>query len=109
MKPPADDQVFLVTSARQPHSQEMSGRAQKYLISMLIRTICLALAIFVATGVLRWIFVGLALLLPYVAVILANAGPAPDDEEPEFITFGQPELDGRRADPTATHEPDRVA
>jgi DUF3099 family protein len=92
MKPPADDPVFLVTSARQAHSEEMSGRTQRYLISMGIRTVCLALAIFVATGILRWVFVGLAVLLPYVAVILANAGPAPDSDQPEFITLSHPEL-----------------
>ncbi len=92
MKPPADEQVFLVTSARQAHSEEMSGRAQRYLISMGIRTVCLIMAIFFVTGLLRWVFVGLAVLLPYVAVILANAGPASDDEQPEFITAQQPEL-----------------
>jgi Protein of unknown function (DUF3099) len=97
MKRAADDQVHLVTSAQQPHSQEMSGRAQRYLISMAIRTVCLILAIFVATGVLRWVFVGLAVLLPYVAVILANAGPVHDSEQPEFVTFTHPALDAHAA------------
>jgi hypothetical protein len=99
MKQPADDQVFLVTSARQAHSEEMSGRTQRYLISMGIRTVCLVLAIFVASGILRWVFVGAAVVLPWVAVILANAAPAADDEQPEFITFDHPELDA--STPTA--------
>lgn len=36
-----------------------------------IRTVCFVAAV-VATGPMRWIFVACAILLPYVAVILAN-------------------------------------
>jgi uncharacterized membrane protein len=109
MKRVADDQVHLVTSAQQPHSQEMSGRAQRYLISMAIRTVCLILAIFVATGVLRWIFVGLAVLLPYVAVILANAAPARDNEQPEFVTFTHSAIDGPASNAHRDDDSERIA
>lgn len=37
-----------------------------------IRTVCFVLA-FVLDGVLRWTCVGLAVVLPYIAVVAANA------------------------------------
>ncbi len=45
----------------------------RYAISMAIRTVCVVLAV-VVDGPLRWVFVAGAVLLPYVAVVLANAG-----------------------------------
>ena len=59
------------------HQQQQIGR---YLFSMGIRTGCFILAIFAATsGVtwlmwLAWVFVVAAVVLPYVAVLVANAG-----------------------------------
>jgi len=44
----------------------------RYLVSMLIRTLCFIL-VFVVHGPLRWVFVAGAVFLPYVAVIYANA------------------------------------
>ena len=40
---------------------------------MAIRTVCFILAI-VASGWLRWALVAAAVFLPYVAVVMANAG-----------------------------------
>ncbi|CAM3650914.1 DUF3099 domain-containing protein [Occultella aeris] len=39
-----------------------------------IRTVCFALAIFVTITWLRWTFAALAVVLPYLAVVAANAG-----------------------------------
>ncbi len=44
----------------------------RYLVSMLIRTVCVVLVL-VVEGPLRWVFIVGAVVLPYVAVILANA------------------------------------
>jgi hypothetical protein len=44
----------------------------RYLLSMGIRTACFVGAI-VAQGWLRWTLVAAALVLPYIAVVLANA------------------------------------
>ena len=68
-----DEAVHSITTAPVSLSSDQAGRAKKYFISMMIRTVC-----FVATVVLpnpyRWItFVG-ALFLPYISVIIANAG-----------------------------------
>jgi hypothetical protein len=92
-----DEDVHLVTSASRPHSEEVSARARKYLISMGIRTICLVLAIFVLSGWLRLIAIAAALILPWFAVVIANAGPIANQEEPEFVDRSRPEL----ADPDA--------
>lgn len=45
---------------------------KRYLISMAIRTVCVVLAV-VVSGPLRWIFIAGAVLLPYIAVVMANA------------------------------------
>lgn len=80
-----DEQVHLVTSAPRPHSEVMHGRTRRYLISMGIRTVCLVLAIFVVDGWLRLVFIAAAVVLPWLAVVMANAGPVADPEQPEFI------------------------
>jgi hypothetical protein len=63
----------LITSAAPALSDDQSGRAKRYFISMMIRTIC-----FIATVLLpspwRWVTLMGALLLPYISVIVANAG-----------------------------------
>ena len=48
-------------------------RMRTYLVQMSIRLVCIFLAVFVP-GVLRWVFVAGAVVLPYTAVILVNAG-----------------------------------
>lgn len=59
---------MLPASPKDDHS----ARVRNYLISMGIRTLCFILAV-VFTGPLRWICVALAVVLPYVAVVAANA------------------------------------
>jgi hypothetical protein len=62
-----------ITSAPVSLSKDQSGRARRYFISMMIRTIC-----FIATVLLpnpyRWFTLVAALFLPYISVIVANAG-----------------------------------
>jgi len=50
----------------------MQRRAGRYLVSMGIRTLCVILVIIVP-GPLRWVFAVGAIVLPYVAVVAANA------------------------------------
>ncbi|CCI52391.1 conserved hypothetical protein [Nostocoides jenkinsii Ben 74] len=64
--------VQSVTSAHESLAEEQSARIKKYLITMAIRTACFILAV-VLTGWMRWTAVAGAVLLPYVAVVLANA------------------------------------
>jgi hypothetical protein len=50
----------------------MQHRANRYLLSMGIRTLCVILVIIVP-GPLRWVFAAGAIVLPYIAVVAANA------------------------------------
>ncbi|WP_406345186.1 DUF3099 domain-containing protein [Streptomyces sp. NBC_00648] len=69
-------EVFRITGARQSLAEDVRGRQRRYVISMSIRTVSVVL-----TAVL-WnierpvaiVTLVLGALLPYVAVVLANAG-----------------------------------
>lgn len=66
-------EVHSITSARRALSEDLHDRNIRYLVSMGIRTACLFLAVFTGDP-WRWVFVAGAVVLPYVAVIVANAG-----------------------------------
>lgn len=74
-----DRTVQSVTSAPISAADDQGHRVRRYLLTMGIRVICGALALFTA-GWLRWTFVTLAVVLPYIAVVMANAvGPRSGD------------------------------
>ncbi|WP_107503843.1 DUF3099 domain-containing protein [Arthrobacter sp. ERGS1:01] len=66
-------EVQTITNAAEAHSQEMHGRLVKYATAMGIRMVCIVL-IFVFDGWFKLIPVVGAVLLPWVAVVIANAG-----------------------------------
>ena len=63
----------LITTAPVPLSKDQSGRARRYFISMMIRTICFILTVLLPSPY-RWFTLIGALFLPYISVIVANAG-----------------------------------
>ncbi|GAA2742414.1 MULTISPECIES: DUF3099 domain-containing protein [Kitasatospora] len=69
-------EVHRITGARSSLTEDVRGRQRRYVISMLVRTVCVVLAV-VLWDVQRYLAV-LALvggaLLPYFAVVIANAG-----------------------------------
>lgn len=67
------DPVYTITEVGGRRSGDLTGRQARYLVSMAIRTACFLGAV-AASGWLRWVLVVGAFLLPYVAVVLANAG-----------------------------------
>jgi len=71
-------EVYTITDAQRGLSVEQTGRTRRYLISMGIRTACVLLAIFVP-GWPRWVFIAGAVVLPYLAVVIANAGRENDE------------------------------
>ena len=99
--------VYRITSATGSHSADMQQRAGRYLVSMLIRTLCVVLVI-VVPGPLRWVFAVGAIVLPYVAVVAANAA----GERRERPLPPPPPAVGRSlpAAPSAAtvHRPERV-
>ena len=82
MPTPRGDDVHRITTARTSLSEDQSGRARRYLISMAIRTVCFLGAVF-TEGWLRWTLVVGALVLPYIAVVVANAGRENDPVPPQ--------------------------
>ena len=76
---PDDDVIHRITEARPPLSEDIDGRTRRYLWSMGIRTGCFIAAI-VTHGWLRWALIVGAVVLPYLAVVFANAGR--ESEEP---------------------------
>jgi Protein of unknown function (DUF3099) len=69
--------VFAVTGLPASLQDDQGQRMRRYLLSMGIRTVCFLLAV-VALAVLHWTVVGwilvtAALVLPYIAVVAANA------------------------------------
>lgn len=69
----ARNDSISITGAQVSLVEDQRARTRRYLVSMAIRTVCFVGAI-IATGWLRWLLVAGAVLLPYVAVIMANAG-----------------------------------
>jgi hypothetical protein len=84
--------VYSVTGVRRGTSDDLAQRQKRYLISMSIRTVSFVLAV-VTHGPLRWIFVAAALILPYIAVVMANAVGSRPAEPPTPYVPQQAALD----------------
>jgi hypothetical protein len=67
------DADFSITSAPRPLRSDQSARQRRYFISMMIRTLCFILTVLLPHP-WRWFALAGAMLLPYVAVVVANAG-----------------------------------
>lgn len=74
-------EVYSITGAQSALSEDQGGRTRRYLISMSVRTACVLLAI-VVPGWPRWLFIAGAVVLPYLAVVAANAGRSRREEQP---------------------------
>lgn len=68
-----------ITTAATSRDDDIAARQRRYVFSMAIRTLCFVGAIVVGPGVLRWVLVAGAVLLPYVAVVMANAAATKSD------------------------------
>jgi hypothetical protein len=66
-------EVYDVTSAPKSLTSDLSGRQRRYFISMMIRTLCFILTV-VLPSPYRWFALVGAVTLPYIAVVIANAG-----------------------------------
>ena len=74
-----------ITTATRSHNADIALRQRRYLISMGIRTPCFVLAIVSIGHWFMWVFIAASFLLPYVAVVLANARTSPDPGGPDFF------------------------
>ncbi len=84
-----------ITTATRSHSDDIGRRQRRYLISMAIRTVCFVLAVvFRGMPPLMWAFIIASFVLPYVAVVMANAGSAADPGGPDLFDPGRRSLEG---------------
>ncbi len=95
----ARDSVVRITTAGSSRADDIARRQRRYVFSMGIRTVCFLSAVLVGPGWLRWVLVVGAVVLPYVAVVMANAVTSKDDD---FALRGvvpdHPQLTERPAD-----------
>jgi hypothetical protein len=75
---PARGPVRITTASSSP-SEDIRARQRRYLVAMSFRTLCFVGAVFITVTWLRIFLVAAAVLLPYVAVVMANAGDAKSD------------------------------
>lgn len=118
------EDVQRITSAPAGGHVDRDARFVRYAWQMGIRTVCFILAFF-TSGWLQIVFFALAIVLPYIAVVLANAGTVsngevldtvPQPSAPELtnrlqLTAGPETLVGHTTDeaqpvPEAQPEPD---
>ncbi|MFE9447431.1 DUF3099 domain-containing protein [Streptomyces sp. NPDC006739] len=83
-------QVFRITGARTGLAEDVRGRQRRYVISMSIRTVSVILAVTLWNVERHVAIVALVLgaLLPYIAVVIANAGrERPPSLPSTFVTM----------------------
>lgn len=68
-----EDDVYDITSAQKSLSSDQPARQKRYFISMMVRTACFILTVILPSP-FRWIALTGAVFLPYIAVVVANAG-----------------------------------
>lgn len=101
-------EVIRITGARQGLQADVRGRQRRYVISMLVRTASVVLAV-VLWNIQRPLAIALLVLgtlLPYVAVVIANAGRenAPSLPSSFVPTPSRPALDTAEPAPEDTGE-----
>src|SRR5687768_12505316 len=109
----------VITTARMGNSVEMSSRIRRYTITMAFRTACFVSMILV-DGPFRWVLFAAAVVLPYIAVVVANQAnqrgksgqlnPVPPVDNLQITTGEQFEvIAGSTASETSERRDKRVA
>jgi hypothetical protein len=76
MRKQSESEVFRISGARTGLTEDVRGRQRRYIISMSIRTLAVILTVVLwnVARPLAWGTLVVGTLLPYVAVVIANAG-----------------------------------
>ncbi len=90
----ARDDVVLITTARPDPRQEQADRQRRYLITMGIRLVLFVAAIALWPVIGGWsvLVACISLVLPWVAVVAANAGPRRVFEDPSLYRPERPAI-----------------
>ncbi|WP_231384019.1 DUF3099 domain-containing protein [Cellulomonas sp. URHD0024] len=85
---PREGEVQRITTAPEPLADDMSRRQSRYLIQMSIRVVAFLVAVLTWNHIPMWaslVFIVAAVVLPYVAVLFANAGRERDDDGVDYL------------------------
>lgn len=66
--------IVSVTSVRRALNEDIEGRSRRYLVSMIFRIICFILVLIIPNWPARIILGLCAVIIPAIAVLVANAG-----------------------------------
>jgi Protein of unknown function (DUF3099) len=84
--------VYGITTAEQSHTDEITRRQKQYILTMLIRVV--SIVVVVAVPGISWpikiLLILLATVIPYIAVVRANGGPAPE-KDPTNLLLAPPD------------------
>ena len=99
-------EVVRITTAASDRNADIAARQKRYLISMSLRSLCFVGAIIAALAHVGWlwpILIAGALILPYIAVVMANATSSKSDGFSLIDSqYGRPELTtGAKSEPSA--------
>jgi hypothetical protein len=81
-------EVHRITNAPEPLGADMSRRQSRYLIQMSIRVVAFLAAVLTWNHIPMWVsllFIVAAVVLPYVAVLFANAGRERNDGDVDYL------------------------
>ncbi len=73
-------EAVRITTVGASRAEDIAARQKRYLLAMGIRTVCFVAAIVVTITWLRVLLIVAALVLPYIAVVMANAGASKSEE-----------------------------
>ena len=102
MRKHGNAEVFRITGARQGLADDVRGRQRRYVISMSVRTLAVILAAVLWNVERPVAIVALVLggILPYIAVVIANAGRESAPSLPStFVTAPTPPMIAPAAEP----------
>ena len=64
--------AIRITTASSSKAADIAARQKRYLLSMSLRSACFIGAVVAGPGLLCWFLIAGAIVLPYIAVVLAN-------------------------------------
>lgn len=77
--------AVLITQAQQSRQEELRSRTRRYALTMTVRTLAFIVAVILPVPVgAKIALIGAAIILPWLAVMAANAGPVRDDSRASY-------------------------
>jgi hypothetical protein len=99
------EEAVRITTAASNRADDIAARQKRYLLSMSLRSACFIGAVVAALAGLTWLWpflIAAALILPYVAVVLANnSAPRADGFVLRDAGPARPQVTGRDHDAPA--------